>query len=185
MLPGAIESWWDAALEWPAYLETVTEKRDVWEATLRRTTIGDDEAARLSELPGPRRVLVLTEDWCGDAARSVPVLARAIEHAPGVDARYLPSDSHPEAILSFLTHGGRSIPIAVVLDEQGRELGVWGPRPAPLQALFRQRRRELGPPTEATLGEFYAPVMAWYARDGGRTTVQELLMLLERGGAPR
>ena len=174
-----------AALPWPAYHESLADKRDVWDANWRRTKIHPDEAARLSALPGPRRVLVLTEDWCGDAARSVPVLARAFEAAPQVEARFLPLDDHSHAIDRYLTHGGRSIPIAIVLDEQGRELGAWGPRPAPLQALFRARRAERGAPTKETLAEFYAPVMAWYAQDGGRTTVQEILMLLERGGTPR
>ena len=176
---------WDDALPWGAYLETVKDKRDLWLTHWERTEIHPDERARLETLPGPRRVLVLTEDWCGDAARTVPVLAKALAAAPQVEARYLPSDLHPGAIARYLTHGGRSIPMAVVFAEAGRELGAWGPRPAPLQALFRARLKELGRPTEESKGAFYAPVMAWYSKDRGRTTVQELLMLLERGGAPR
>ena len=59
------------------------------------------------------------------------------------------------------------------------------PRPAPLQALFRARRGESGAPGPDDMAAFYAPIMAWYAEDEGVTTPQELLMLLERGGAPR
>jgi hypothetical protein len=177
--------YWESALRWPEYRETIADKREIWDASERRFELRPDERRRLESLPGPRRVLVLTEDWCGDAARSVPVIAKALAAAPLVEARYLPSDAHPDAILGYLTHGGRAIPIAVVHDGEGKEVGAWGPRPAPLQALFRARRAELGPPDEASLGDFYAPVMAWYAKDRGVTTVQELLMLLERGGEPR
>jgi len=180
-----LETGWQKALSWADYLASVGEKREIWEANLQRAEIHEEEAARLRDLPGPRRVLVLTEDWCGDAARSVPVLAKAFSDAPLVTDRYLPSDALPELLSAYLSHGGRSIPIAVVLDGAGDEIGAWGPRPAPLQALFRARRRELGPPTKETMGAFYAPILGWYARDKGRTLLQEMLMLLERGGAPR
>lgn len=176
---------WDAALSFEAYLDQVSDKRDIWEANWRRAEIDAEAAARLASLPGRRRVLVLTEDWCGDAARSVPVIAKALAAANGVEQRYLLSDRHPAVIARYLTAGGRGIPIAIVQDEHGEELGAWGPRPAPLQAQFRARRRELGPPTEDTKAAFYAPIMAWYGKDHGRTIVDELLMLLERGGTPR
>ena len=180
-----MDTYWEDALPWPAYREALRDKRDLWDAAERRFELRAEERRRLEDLPGPRRVLVLSEDWCGDAARTVPVIARALEAAPDVEARYLPSDAHPGAILGYLTHGGRSIPMAIVFDGKGRELGAWGPRPAPLQALFRARLHELGRPAEEAKGEFYAPVMAWYARDRGVTTVQELLVFLERGGEPR
>jgi len=184
---GFTEAEWNAALSWDAYLETVAEKRDLWLANCRRAAVDPDDAARLAALPGPRRVLVITEDRCGDAARSVPVLASALAGAPDVEARYLDIHAHPPLIERYLTHGGRSVPLAIVQDEHGRELGSWGPRPAALQALFRARQRELGsvPADKEERGRFYQPIMAWYGRDRGRAIVQELLMLLERGGTPR
>ena len=103
----------------------------------------------------------------------------------GNSPSYADSDAHPDALSRYLTHGGRAIPIAIVLDEQGRELGAWGPRPAPLQAELRKKLREEGSPGEDDKGEFYAPIMAWYAKDGGRTVAQEVLMFLERGGQDR
>ncbi|MHC4729195.1 MAG: thioredoxin family protein [Planctomycetota bacterium] len=178
---------WAAARPWDAYLDAVAEKRDLWLANCRRAAVDPDDTARLADLPGPRRVLVITEDRCGDAARSVPVLAKALAAAPDVAALYLDINEHPSVIERYLTHGGRSVPLAIVQDESGRELGVWGPRPAGLQALFRARQRKLGGvPTEPEeKGRFFRPIMAWYAKDRGRAIVQELLMLLERGGTPR
>ena len=185
-VPGGFTSEeWEAARPWSAYQAHIEENRDLWDAHARRVTLDDDARARLEALPGARRVLVLTEDWCGDAARSVPVLAAACQAANAVEHRYLDSDQHPDTIARFLTHGGRAIPIAVVQDEHGAYLGMWGPRPAALQALLRAQRRREGPPTPETKATWYAPIMAWYGRDRGRTTVDELLMLLERGGTPR
>lgn len=183
-----LETSWDDALSWSAYLESVVDKRDVWLANLRRAKIGEAEAARLAALPAERRVLVLSEDWCGDAARSVPALAAAFEGVAQIDARYLPLDSHPGALTpELLTHGGRAIPMLLVGDERGTLLGAWGPRPAPLQALLRERLRSEGRPgaDDESRAAFYAPIMAWYAKDGGVTALQEVLMLLERGGEPR
>lgn len=187
MTAGFTKAEWDLALPWDAYLETVAEKRDLWLANLRRAAVDPEDAERLSALPGPRRVLVITEDVCGDAARSVPVLATALAAAPRVEARYLDVQECPSLIERYLTHGGRSVPLAIVQDEHGRERGVWGPRPATLQAIFRARQRKLGgvPADPAKKSRFFQPIMVWYARDRGRAIVQELLMLLERGGAPR
>jgi len=177
---------WDAARSWTETFAALQDKRDIWEANLRRAKVRPQEAARLAALPGPRRVLVLTEDWCGDAARSIPGLAAALDAVPGIELRCLDSDAHPEAIDGYLTHGGRAIPMVIVHDEQGRELGAWGPRPAPLQALLRERLATEGSPTdEETKATFYAPIMAWYSKDRGVTVLQEVLMLLERGGKSR
>jgi len=182
---GFTEEEWERARSWEVYLASVREKREIWLAGARRSRLDDDARARLAALPGRRRVLVLTEDWCGDAARSVPALAAALEAAEGVEHRYLDSDAHPGVLARYLTHGGRAIPMAIVQDEHGLELGAWGPRPARLQAMVRARLRREGRPTPATAAAWYAPILGWYGKDRGQSTVEELLMLLERGGAPR
>lgn len=183
--PGFLQSEWDAAVPWDAYLHSVAKKRDVWDAAARRAQVSEGAKARLQALPGARRILVLTEDWCGDAARSLPPLAAAFDSTDLVEARYLNSDAHPETLGRFLTHGGRAIPTVIVQDEHGNHLGTWGPRPAPLQALMRERLREHGPATADNVATWYAPIMGWYGKDQGKTTIDEVLMVLERGGTPR
>jgi hypothetical protein len=181
-----LATFWDSALSWDDWFPTVATKRDIWESNLRRAKVHPDEAARFANLPAARKLLVLVEDWCGDAARSVPPIQAAVAELPDVEARYLPVDKVPEVLAGqLLSHGGRSIPLVLVADEHGEPLGTWGPRPAPLQALFRKQRAEQGAPTGDAVDGFYQPIMAWYAKDKGRTTLQELLMILERGGAPR
>ena len=113
-------------------------------------------------------LLVLAEDWCGDGANSVPYLARLAEATPGLELRILSRDEHPDLMDSHLTEGTRSIPVVMILDEEFREVGWWGPRPAPLQALFLRDIKNL--PKE----ERYSRLRAWYAQDRGRTTLEEV-----------
>ncbi len=176
---------WGAALPWDAYLTSIEKKREVWEAQDRRVDLTVVAQNRLENLPGARRVLMLSEDWCGDAARSLPALAKAFAATPHVEFRVLGTDEHPEPLSRNLTHGGGAIPLVLIQDEHGQHLGMWGPRPAALQTLVRARKLELGAATSETMATWYAPILGWYGKDKGRTTIDEVLMILERGGEAR
>ena len=184
-LSPTFERFWPATITWQTYLGEVEDKADLWASHAKRASVHDDERSRLQHLPARRRLLVLSEDWCGDAIRSTPTLVAMADATPDLELRLLRVDAHPDALSEHLTLGGRAIPLALVFDEDDDLIGVWGPRPAPLQAQLRAKIRQEGSPTDETKGEFYAPIMAWYAKDRGRTIAQEVLMLLERGGEAR
>lgn len=74
------------------------------------------------------KVLVLEEDWCGDAARSAPVLARIAE-AAGMEARWFRRDENLDIIDRYLENGARSIPVFLFMDENLEFLARWGSRP--------------------------------------------------------
>lgn len=67
--------------------------------------------------------------------------------------------------------GGRAIPVVMLLDESGMEIGWWGSRPAGLQAWIDEEGREL--PAE----ERIRYVRRWYAQDRGASTLREVLAL--------
>jgi hypothetical protein len=160
-------SLWDGARTFDAFVASSGNHRALWE--------GIHRIARLPEwlggtvLPGPRRLLVIAEDWCGDAVNTVPILARAAEVVPGLELRILERDANPEVMNRYLTNGSRSIPIVIVLDDELRELGHWGPRPTELQAWVVANRAAM------PKNELYPKVRTWYARDRGETTVREVL----------
>jgi thioredoxin-like negative regulator of GroEL len=116
-----------------------------------------------------RKLLVIAADWCGDAANTVPVLARLAELVRGMELRVLERDSFPEAMAAYLTNGTRSIPIVVALTESAQELGHWGPRPAALQAWVTSNKKMIPSPQR------YVYARKWYAKDKGETTLRELL----------
>jgi thioredoxin-like negative regulator of GroEL len=121
--------------------------------------------------------VVITEGWCGDAAQLVPII-EAVSQASGghLETRYFLRDANPELIDRYLTNGGRAIPMTVVLAADSRtEAGVWGPRPAPAQALFQDLKTRQVP-----FAELAAQLHDWYTQDATRTTQQELLTLVQQ-----
>jgi len=158
---------WSGAMTFDRFLEVSGAHRGLWEGLYR--------LARMPEwavgVTGGRalRMLVIAEDWCGDASNTIPFLARWAADTPGVELRIIRRDEHPEVMDRYLTGGSRSIPIVILLDENLAELGHWGPRPETLQAWVLANRASI------PKSELYPQVRKWYARDKGETTLKEIL----------
>lgn len=154
------------------YLDRVEENRELWQGVYDRVRLSEGAVERARRL-GPRRLLVISEDWCGDAVNTVPVVARLAEEVSDWELRVVDRDRNPELMERFLTDGSRSIPVVVVLDREFRELGWWGPRPEELQAWV------LGDGQALDSGERYKRQRRWYARDRGATLLDEILDVAE------
>lgn len=168
------EKYWACARPWRTWLGTVNKHAELWRAIDAHVRVPDALVQRVEALAGEWRLLVLSEDWCGDAVNLVPLIAALGERAGNLDVRVIGRDANPALMSEHLTAGTRSIPVAILLDGGGRMRGWWGPRPAPLQDWFIQELRAL--PSR----ERYPLLRGWYARDRGRTTLQEIVALVER-----
>ncbi|MES2387603.1 MAG: thioredoxin family protein [Bacteroidota bacterium] len=123
----------------------------------------------------PANWLVITEGWCGDAGRSVPLLHKMAEYAgEKIQLRLVLRDQNLPLIDAHLTNGGRSIPKLIVLRQDLQELAVWGPRPANLQAYMNSWKEEVG----KNLPETIKRVKAWYEEDKSLSTQKSLLEVL-------
>ncbi|MEZ4414102.1 MAG: thioredoxin family protein [Gemmatimonadales bacterium] len=163
-------SLWRTALPYHDFVAASTKHCGLW--------VGVHKFARLPQWSNgldlgatPRRLLVLAEDWCGDASNTIPVLAKLVEQVPGLELRVLRRDEHPEVMDRYLTNGSRSIPIVIVLDADFMEVGHWGPRPAELQAWVMANRDSM------PKGELYPQARKWYARDRGESTLREVMSI--------
>ncbi len=165
---------WEAALPFERFLEGARSNVDLWHALYRRARVPPEIVARAAALRTPWHLLVLSEDWCGDAVNTVPVVARLAELADNLQLRILARDENPDLMDSHLTGTSRSIPVIMALDGDFVERGSWGPRPAELQAWFLT----VGKPMDKA--ERYREIRTWYARDQGVSTLTEVLALLER-----
>ena len=173
-LPEALGARFDAAWRFSEFLAEAQSNAILWRDQYRLAKVPDEAVARAAALPGHWRLLVIVEDWCGDAVNTVPILARLAELVPTLELRVLPRDRNLDVMDAHLTDGKRSIPKVLVLDEAGAVRGSWGPRPTELQDWFLAEGVRL----EKDLR--YRHVRTWYARDRGRTTVDEVLAIVER-----
>ncbi|HEX9165829.1 MAG TPA: thioredoxin family protein [Gemmatimonadales bacterium] len=169
MTEDTLKTLWEDAEPFPAFLERVESQRTLWDGVYRTANVPAWAIEAFGQLPGGLRLLVLNADWCMDSANTVPLLARLSEAVPGVELRLLERDRYLEVMDRYLTDGSRSIPMAILLDREFRELGRWGPRPAPLQAWVKANRKTI-PRDGIIRGE-----RRWYAMDKGETMFRELL----------
>jgi hypothetical protein len=99
------------------------------------------------------RMISLTADWCGDAMLCVPIMKRITEVLE-IDMRFLIRDENLELMDQYLTNGtSRSIPIFILIDEQGQERAVWGPRAPEVQQMVTEMRKALPPQDDPTFAE--------------------------------
>jgi hypothetical protein len=104
-------------------LDQMSTNRERVQAALRSVAIGPADLGVLQRFPALRRILVITEDWCGASIASLPFAMRLAEHAPGVEMRIFLRDENPDLMDQFLKNGVyRSIPVIAFLDEGMNEL---------------------------------------------------------------
>lgn len=157
------------------FLEGVEANRELWHSMASRARVPGEAAEALAGFPGGWRLLVLADDWCGDAVNILPVVARLVETVDDLELRIVGRDDHPRLMDRHLTGESRSIPVLVLLDPEGRCRGWWGPRPRELQAWFDEEGRRL--PKD----ERYRELRRWYARDRGRAIGEEIVELVQCG----
>jgi hypothetical protein len=172
-----LKSRYERAQTLEAFIAGAQQNQELWQKLAARAAVSADLVDRAARLPAPRHLLVLVEDWCGDAVNTVPPLAKLAAAVPQLDLRVLARDEHPDLMDAHLTNGARAIPVVMVLDEHYEELGWWGPRPRELQRWVLADGQALEKP------ERYKMVRTWYARDRGRATLEEVLAIAEGGAA--
>lgn len=117
--------------------------------------------------------LVITEDWCGDSAQTLPVIASLAVLNKNIDLKILLRDSNPEIMDMYLTNGKRSIPKLVVFDQELNEIFHWGPRPTETKTLADELHKK-----DLEKQEIIKQLHLWYAKDGGYSTEKEIIGLL-------
>ena len=143
-----------------------------WEKTFN---ISEEIQEKLTHLDRELTFLVLTESWCGDAAASLPILQKIAESTPKIALKVVLRDESLELMDAFLTHGARSIPKVIVLDNSQQEIvGEWGPRPSLATKMVEDYKAEHGKLTD----EFKQELQLWYNKDKGQNILQDILKLL-------
>lgn len=105
------------------YVDHMSVNRERFVEALEETTIEPEDTRVLARLGAVRRVLVLTEDWCGTCLAQVPYVAKLVEGHANIEMRLFPRDANLDVMDQYLKKGlYRSIPVFVFFDEHMTEL---------------------------------------------------------------
>jgi thiol-disulfide isomerase/thioredoxin len=99
------------------YRASFTDYGDLWDDCNAAVTLSDQDKQAfkaLAEKPnGPAKVLIITENWCPDCYREVPVMAH-IADAAGMEVRIFERDQNKDIMAEFKKNGEfESIPVFV------------------------------------------------------------------------
>lgn len=141
-----LRNWFDRGMSKQQYIHSMDEHRDDLLTIYNHMTLKKDDLEFLQSLQSEHlRALVLTADWCGDAMVNLPIFMRLADEAL-IESAYFIRDNHLELMDQYLTNGtARSIPIIVLIDSEGREVGKWGPRAPEVQAYVDHAKQSLPP----------------------------------------
>lgn len=141
----------------------------------KTTAVSDALKSFLKKIDQPQIWMILTEEWCGDSAQTLPQIAKIAAVSKFIDFRILHRDEHPEIMNQYLTNGKQGVPKLVAFDNSGNELFHWGPRPA-FAAKIVNEALKAGVPKE----EVYPKLHSWYAKDRGKAVDKEFVELISK-----
>lgn len=114
------------------------------EAGERAAAAADIDLSSFSNLNEPVKILVISEDWCGDCTDNLPVLNRIATESGKLDFRVFARDENLDLADQFLKEGKyRSIPVIVVLDENLDPVNHLIERPSTVTELRLKKRQAL------------------------------------------
>ena len=158
------------------FLENARARRDEWRQHYNDAAVTPDLITRMRALPERRFLLVVTEDFCSDSANTIPYLARLVDGAPErLQMRLVNRDTGKAVMAAHPTPDGRSAtPTIAIFGEDGQLRTAWTERPSSIQAWFLEKQK-------TTMQKpLHDELMAWYAKDAGKTAVAEIADLLGR-----
>ncbi|MFD2370238.1 thioredoxin family protein [Brevibacillus sp. GCM10020057] len=136
--------WFEKGVTFKQYVEAMQVNREELTRVYEQLAFTDEDLAVWEDVAQRGwRGIVLTADWCGDAALNVPIVQRIAEKS-NIELRYLIRDENLELMDQYLTNGtARAIPIFIFIDEAGEKQAVWGPRSPQVQELITSLRSGL------------------------------------------
>jgi thiol-disulfide isomerase/thioredoxin len=105
------------------YVDHMSVNRERFVEALEEATVGPADAQMLERLGDTRRVLVISEDWCGTCLAHVPFVAKLVESRPNIEMRLFLRDANLDLMDQYLKKGlYRSIPVFAFFDEHMNEV---------------------------------------------------------------
>ena len=196
------EALFAAGYEPESYVASLRNYRSFVRALMEEASVQASHVQALKEAfaerPQPVRATVVTEDWCGDSACNLPVLAPLFD-AAGVPFRVFRGSEQPEMKDFYESEGVDHIPVVSLWDGNNVEIARWVEAPEAMTAkknawkavrpefmdLYRRQSEDKAAAKEfATLYRTFMDEMAdWYKAGLWNETTREIVVAA--GGNPR
>jgi len=139
---GVTKDRFDAGMTYDEYKAQMTRNKEKFEENERTVVLLPDDLEAIKK--GPKlNVLVLTEDWCGDALANVPIIGRLARETGRFEVRVFLRDQNDDLMAQYMNGEFKSIPVVAFFDDSFREVGRWIERPASVTARRTKRRAEI------------------------------------------
>jgi len=126
------------------YLDQMGTNKDSFVKFLGDIKIRPEDKKALESLGKKLKLMVITEDWCGDALYNVPVLFKLAEGNPSIETRVFLRDKNPDLMDQYLNKGMfRSIPVFVFFDESMNEVARLLERPSKMTEELEAKMLEV------------------------------------------
>jgi hypothetical protein len=126
------------------YLDQMGTNKETFAKFLSEIKIRPEDKEALAKLGKKLKVMVITEDWCGDALYNVPVLAKLVEGAPNIELRVFLRDKNADLMDQYLNQGMfRSIPVFAFFDENMNEVARLLERPSKITDQLEKKMLEV------------------------------------------
>src|SRR5262245_2029350 len=126
------------------YLDQMGTNKETFTKFLSEIVIRPEDKEAIAKLGKKLKVMVITEDWCGDALYNVPVLAKLLEGNPNVELRVFLRDKNADLMDQYLNQGlYRSIPVFAFFDEHMNEVARLIERPGTITDQLEKKMLEV------------------------------------------
>lgn len=123
------------------YIDSMENNRDQFVQNVDQSLIRDEHL----DYFGRQAVsfLVITEDWCIDSVQFVPVLVKLARENADIDVHFLRRDEHKDLAENYKnSQGYQPIPVIIVFDADGNELGHVLERPEQASVEMAEETRK-------------------------------------------
>lgn len=128
------------------YLAQVTSNRERYQENEAAFKLSAEDADFFKDTVGRLggvKVLAIVEDWCPDAHRGLPIVAK-IAQASGMELRVFYRDKNPDIMNLYLKQGRfQSIPVFAFFDRDMNPFCHWIERPATATRFMEEIAAEL------------------------------------------
>lgn len=168
-----MEAKYRAGVTWEEMLTAAGGRGDRMRQVYDALQLTGEDIAFIEAIPRDVHILAISEDWCGDCVRQVPIMARVCGGNEHLKLRIIGRDDNPDVMERYLFNGAAVVPVFVFFNENFIEVGSWSARPAACRELIARGK------AGGRLAEAKAEASRLMDESNGRLSVEEFKHLID------